>query len=201
MFSYNSSVTASEGKREQLARTQTERKKLVSDLKKRHSASGQQLGQLDEQKLQLEAILSQLASRAEPAQPIAKAKGRLSWPVSGRVLYKYNERRPETRMRWQGILIAAEPGTRVNAVHDGTVIFSDWLRGYGQLAIVDHGDNYLTLYAHNQWLLKKEGERVLAGEALALSGQSGGQEKPGVYFEVRHNGTPQNPQNWLGSGT
>ncbi|MGI9275064.1 MAG: murein hydrolase activator EnvC family protein [Endozoicomonas sp.] len=188
-------------KRTQLARTQAERKKLISDLNKRYSASGKQLGQLDEQKLQLETILSQLASRAEPEQPIAKAKGKLPWPVSGRVLYKYNERRPGTRMRWQGTLIAAEPGTRVNAVHDGTVIFSDWLRGYGQLSIVDHGDNYLTLYAHNQWLLKKEGESVLAGEALALSGQSGGQEKPGVYFEVRHNGTPQNPHDWLGSGT
>ncbi|WP_257291393.1 peptidoglycan DD-metalloendopeptidase family protein, partial [Endozoicomonas sp. ONNA1] len=95
------------------------------------------------------------------------------------------------------VLISVKAGTKVNAIHDGTVIFSNWLRGYGQLIIVDHGNNYLSLYAHNQWLLKKEGDSVLAGEELALSGQSGGQNEPGVYLEIRHNGKPQNPVPWL----
>ena len=94
-------------------------------------------------------------------------------------------------------MIAAQPGTQVKAVHDGTVVFSDWLGDFGQLIIIDHGNNYLSLYGHNQWLMKQEGETILAGEPVALSGQSGGQSRPGVYFEIRRNGKNQNPRRWL----
>lgn len=186
-------------KREQqkLQNARSNRKQLISRINRRYSESDRQLDKLDDQRQELETILAQIASRARAAKPFISVKGKVPWPVEGKVLFSYNERRPETRMRWKGIFIATDTGTKVAAVHDGTVIFSDWLGGYGQLAIVDHGDNYLTLYAHNQWLLKKEGERILAGEALALSGQTGGQSDSGVYFEVRHNGVPQNPMPWL----
>ena len=120
-----------------------------------------------------------------------------TWPVSGKVLFSFNDQNPETRLRWQGMFIAADAGTTVNAVHDGRVIFANWLSGYGLLAILDHGDQYLTLYAHNNAILKQEGDTVLAGEPLAVSGESGAQQTDGVYFEVRHQGKPQNPAVWL----
>ena len=101
-------------------------------------------------------------------------------------------------MRWYGVLISALIGQKATAVHDGQVIFADWLRGYGQLIIIDHGDDYLTLYAHNQSLLKQEGSFVVAGEQLALIGQTGGQSTPALYFEVRFKGRPQDPLIWLG---
>ncbi|AMO55000.1 hypothetical protein GZ77_00120 [Endozoicomonas montiporae] len=182
--------------RDDLNKVQEQRKRLVSQLRERQSRSNRQLRSLDQQRDQLETILSQLAARAA-LQPITSNQGGLQWPVRGEVIYGYQEKRPETGMSWEGVLIAVDSGTRVNAVHDGTVIFSNWLRGFGQLIILDHGDEYLTLYAHNQWLLKAEGETVLAGEPLALTGQSGGLEQPGLYFEIRHQGKPQNPSRWL----
>ncbi|WP_062270565.1 murein hydrolase activator EnvC family protein [Endozoicomonas arenosclerae] len=186
-------------KKEQLLESRSDRKKLISRINRQFQSNDRELDALNQQKKQLEEVLAQLASRKPANTNIQKAKGRLPWPVDGQILYGFNQQRPDTRIRWQGILISVATGTKVTAIHDGTVIFSDWLRGYGQLIIVDHGNNYLSLYAHNQWLLKKEGEAILAGEALALSGQSGGQTEPGVYLEIRHNGKPQNPVPWLTS--
>ncbi|WP_051785823.1 murein hydrolase activator EnvC family protein [Endozoicomonas numazuensis] len=184
-------------KQEQLIKSRSDRQQLISRINRQFQSNDRELDSLNQQKKQLEEVLAQLAARKPTNTQIQQSKGRLPWPVNGRVLYGFNQQRADTRIRWQGILISAATGTQVAAIHDGTVIFSDWLRGYGQLIIVDHGNNYLSLYAHNQWLLKKEGETVLAGEALALSGQSGGQTEPGVYLEIRHNGKPQNPVPWL----
>ena len=180
-----------------LIKVQEDREKLVAQINEQYANSNRRRQNLDRQKDQLEAILADLAARAVINRPITKNKGKLAWPVQGQIIYNYRQKRPETGMSWEGVLIGVDTGTRVNAVHDGTVIFSNWLRGFGQLIILDHGDDYLTLYAHNQWLLKDEGETVLAGEPLALSGQSGGLEQPAVYFEIRHNGKPQNPTQWL----
>ena len=180
-----------------LNKVQEQRKRLVTQIRKRQSSSNRRLRSLDQQRDQMETILSQLAAKAALQRPITNNQGVLQWPVQGEVIYDYQQKRPETGMSWEGVLIGVDSGTRVNAVHDGTVIFSNWLRGFGQLIILDHGDEYLTLYAHNQWLLKAEGETVLAGEPLALTGQSGGLEQPGLYFEIRHKGKPQNPSRWL----
>lgn len=98
---------------------------------------------------------------------------------------------------WTGWLIAADEGTAVNAVHPGRVVFSDYLRGHGLVLIIDHGDDYLSLYAHNQVLLKEPGDWVKQGERIALVGKSGGLEDSALYFEIRHNGRPQDPRNWL----
>ena len=182
---------------EDLVKVQERRKRLISQIRQRQGSSNRRLRDLDRQRDQLEAILSQLAAKTAISRPITGNQGDLQWPVSGKIIYGYQQKRPETGMSWEGVLIGVDTGSRVNAVHDGTVIFSNWLRGFGQLIILDHGDEYLTLYAHNQWLLKAEGERVLAGEPLALSGQSGGLEQPGLYFEIRHKGKPQNPSRWL----
>jgi septal ring factor EnvC (AmiA/AmiB activator) len=101
------------------------------------------------------------------------------------------------QLRRHGIVIAAETGSPIRAIHPGRVIFSDWLRGSGNLLIVDHGNAYISLYSHNQQLLKQSGDWVNRGEALALSGEDGGTGEPGLYFEIRRNSETLNPADWL----
>jgi len=124
-------------------------------------------------------------------------KGRLPWPVSGRVLERYGTTRPGTNLRRQGILIGADFGTPVVAIHRGRVAFADWLRGYGLMLIIDHGDGYMSLYGHNQALYKEPGDWVEDGELVARVGDSGGKSKPALYFEIRAGGTPLDPRRWL----
>ena len=97
----------------------------------------------------------------------------------------------------EGVLIAAAPGTTVRAVADGRVVFSDWMNGYGLILIIDHGNGYMSLYAHNDALLRDAGDNVKRGDALASVGNSGGQGRPALYFELRRNGQPVNPDAWL----
>ena len=122
--------------------------------------------------------------------------GGLSWPVTGNLLAAFGGRLPDGR-RSDGVLIAAPAGTAVKAVADGTVVFADWMTGYGNILIVDHGNGYMSLYAHNDGLLHGAGDRVRRGEAVATVGSSGGQESPALYFELRRNGAPVNPSGWL----
>ena len=186
-------------KKQTLVKQQDERKKLLKDLANRYRKGGRELKVLEKERNKLDKILAAIISRQlTSSQSFETRKGKLLWPVKGEVVFKFNDKNPETRMRRQGIFIATTSGSTVNAVHDGRIIFADWFNNYGLLAIVDHGDNFLTLYAHNDSILKQEGDTILAGEPLALSGQSGGQLTEGVYFEVRQNGKPQNPATWLG---
>jgi septal ring factor EnvC (AmiA/AmiB activator) len=99
-------------------------------------------------------------------------------------------------MRWQGITIPAEEGTTVKAIHHGRVVYADWLRGSGLLLIIDHGEGYMSLYAHNESLLREVGEWVSVGAPISTVGNSGGEEKSALYFEVRHAGKPVNPSKW-----
>ena len=96
-----------------------------------------------------------------------------------------------------GVLIGAANGSPVSAVADGTIVFSEWLTGYGLILIIDHGNGYMSLYAHNDGLLRDAGDAVKRGEAVASVGTSGGQERPALYFELRRNGSPVNPAGWL----
>lgn len=185
-------------KKQSLVKQQSERKQRLSELASRYRTGGKALKQLEQEREKLDKVLASIISRQlGNSESFNSRKGKLLWPVKGRVLFKFNDQNPETRMRWQGMFIATTSGTTVNAVHDGRVIFADWLSSYGLLTIVDHGDNFLTLYAHNDAILRQEGDTVLAGEPLALSGQSGGQQTEGVYFELRLKGKPQDPSLWL----
>jgi len=185
-------------KKQTLVKQQAKQKQLLAELGQRYRQGGRELNQLEQERERLDKILATIISRQRAsAVPFGSSQGKLVWPVSGKVLFNFNDQNRETRLRWQGMFIAAEAGTTVNAVHNGRVIFADWLSGYGLLAIVDHGDQFLTLYAHNSAILKQEGDTVLAGEPLAISGGSGTQQTEGVYFEVRHRGKPQNPAVWL----
>jgi murein hydrolase activator len=122
--------------------------------------------------------------------------GGLGWPLSGTLLAGYGSRMPDGRSS-SGVLIGAAAGTTVKAVADGTVVFSEWMTGYGLILIVDHGNGYMSLYAHNDALLKDAGDAVKRGDAVASVGNSGGQGKPGLYFELRRNGRPVDPGTWL----
>ena len=134
--------------------------------------------------------------RSTVASAPAMRVGGLSWPVSGSLLAAFGGRLPDGR-RSDGVLIAAAAGTAVKAVADGTVVFADWMTGYGNILIIDHGNGYMSLYAHNDSLLRAAGDAVRRGDALAAVGSSGGQERPALYFELRRNGTPVNPSAWL----
>lgn len=117
-------------------------------------------------------------------------------PIAGRVTNRFGSARSSGKLRWNGVFIEAEPGTPVTAVHYGRVVFSDWLRGFGLLLIVDHGDGYMSLYGHNEVLYRETGDWVTAGETIATVGDTGGQNRSGLYFEIRHAGKPTDPQHW-----
>ena len=125
------------------------------------------------------------------------ARGKLPWPVNGRLLARFGDARgSDARAKWDGVMISASPGTQVRAVHGGRVVFADWLRGAGLLVILDHGNGYLSLYGHNQSLLKSAGDIVKAGEAISTVGDSGGQDSAGLYFAIRQQGRPTDPAQW-----
>ena len=124
-------------------------------------------------------------------------KGQLPWPIKGRLTNKFGSARAEsTESIWDGVLIDASEGTEIRAVTSGKVVFSDWLRGYGLLIIIDHGKGYMTLYAFNQSLYRQVGEWVDVGEVIASVGQSGGRSHSGLYFGIRNKGKPVDPLEW-----
>ncbi len=134
--------------------------------------------------------------RPDVAHAPALKVGGLGWPLSGNLLARYGGRMPDGRTS-SGVLIGAPAGSTVTAVADGTVVFSEWMTGYGLILIVDHGNGYMSLYAHNESLLRDTGDRVKRGDAVAKVGTSGGQGTPALYFELRRNGQPVDPGSWL----
>ncbi|MDX1370603.1 murein hydrolase activator EnvC [Pseudomonas sp.] len=139
----------------------------------------------------------QVSSGSTYGGPFAQARGKLPWPVDGRLVARYGTPRgADARTKWDGVLIGASAGSQVRAVHGGRVVFADWLRGAGLLVILDHGNGYLSLYGHNQSLLKDAGDVVNAGEPIATVGTSGGQDTPALYFAIRQQGRPSDPAQW-----
>ncbi|MFM4650815.1 peptidoglycan DD-metalloendopeptidase family protein [Aeromonas bivalvium] len=122
--------------------------------------------------------------------------GNLRWPVQGPILIAYGSQRT-AQLKWKGTLIGASEGTQVKAVAPGQVVYADWLDGFGMLLVIDHGKGYMSLYGHNQSLLRQTGQKVEQGEPVALVGDSGGQDRPGLYFEIRYQGEAINPTRWL----
>ncbi|VVP37423.1 Murein hydrolase activator EnvC [Pseudomonas fluorescens] len=127
----------------------------------------------------------------------ASTRGKLPWPVDGRLVARFGESRgDDARTKWDGVMIGASAGSTVHAVHGGRVVFADWLRGAGLLVILDHGNGFLSLYGHNQTLLKSAGDVVKAGESISTVGSSGGQDTPALYFAIRQQGHPSDPAQW-----
>jgi septal ring factor EnvC (AmiA/AmiB activator) len=133
-------------------------------------------------------------------QPFATLKGHLPWPTAGRVTRRFGAARNAGQLKWHGVMINSSEGEQVKAIYHGRVAFADWLRGYGLLLIIDHGNGYMSLYGDNQSLYKDVGDWVEAGETIATVGNSGGHVASGLYFEIRHNGTPENPLTWCKKG-
>jgi septal ring factor EnvC (AmiA/AmiB activator) len=131
------------------------------------------------------------------AEPFAKTRGRLEWPTDGRIMQRFGQPRADGRLQWDGVLLAAVAGADVRAVHHGRVVYADWLQGMGLLVIIEHGNGYLSLYGHNQDVITEIGEWVTPDTVIAHVGDSGGQAVPGLYFEIRKNGKPVDPDNWI----
>ena len=127
----------------------------------------------------------------------AALRGRLHLPVRGNIADRFGSQRGDRATTWKGIFIRASEGSDVHAVADGTVVYADWLRGFGNLMIIDHGDDFLSVYGNNQSLLREAGAEVKAGAAIATVGASGGSEESGLYFELRHQGQPFDPLHWI----
>lgn len=134
--------------------------------------------------------------RYVPNKPFSTLRGKLSWPVRGRLTQQFGSSR-NSKQRWKGVIISAAAGSRVHAIARGKVEFSGRLRGYGYLVIIRHDKNYRSLYAYNRSVYKKEGQIVKAGEVIAAVGSSGSQSNSGLYFEIRKGTAPQNPNRWI----
>lgn len=160
---------------------------------------------LSELVIKLRRALADIPADSPPgpgdAAPFASHKGKLSWPARGKITARYGSNRTVGSLTWRGVMIGAEEGGEVKAIYRGRVAFADWLRGFGLLIIVDHGDGYMSLYGHNQNLAKGVGDWVERGEVIATVGNSGGQDSSGLYFEIRHNGVPDNPLQWCRADT
>ena len=185
-----------------LTSVQKEKQMTLKALISQISTTGSELSKLEQDRGRLEQLLDKLeeslANLDAPrsAQPFAGMQGKLLLPVEGRISHRFGNQRNQGKLRWHGIFINAAEGESVYAVHYGRVVFSDWLRGFGLLMIISHGEGYMSLYGHNQALFRETGDWVSAGEVIAAVGDSGGQDKTGLYFEIRIDGKPNNPQNW-----
>ncbi len=121
----------------------------------------------------------------------------MGWPLDGSIVQKFGSRHTLGDLTWEGVTISGNAGADIKAVHHGRVVFADWFSTSGLLLIIDHGDGYMSLYAHNQDLFKTVGEWVAAGEVIAAVGNTGGNRDYGLYFEIRHNGKAENPTLWF----
>jgi septal ring factor EnvC (AmiA/AmiB activator) len=164
----------------------------LKDQQSRLAALGRDEKSLLELLEKLRDVFADIPKQIAGAEPFAQQQGRLIWPLRGSA-----SDGGAVAGDSHGVLIAAAEGGEVHAVSHGRVVFADWLRGYGLLVIVDHGDRYLSLYGCNETLLKDVGDWVNAGEVIATSGASGGRKTPGLYFELRHDGKPMDARAWL----
>lgn len=187
---------------DRLLKLKDKRKALVEQLSKEIETNSEQLTELEVNAAELQELIESVQvaiDKMDVGQPLtglSGLKGKISPPARGRVSLRYGSSIAQG-LSSNGVVIAANEGSSVNAIHFGRVVYADWLRGFGLLLILDHGEGYMTLYGYNQALYKEVGDWVEAGESIATVGQSGGQKQPGLYFEMRHQGKTFNPQHWF----
>ena len=194
-------LTQLKAEKSQLETEQQQRQKTVRQINSQIKSDNLYLTELKANEKRLiqeiaKAKAAAEAARRAPMDGLAAHKGKLPWPVKGTVLHHYGTPQ-QGELRWKGMVIGKPVGSQVKAVHSGKIVFADWLRGYGLMLAIDHGQGDMSFYGYNQALLKKVGDTVQANEAIALVGDSGGQENPGLYFEIRRKGNPINPKGWL----
>jgi len=173
---------------EKLARLAAENAKAAKIVKpKPHASDTAKPGQ----------VVKEVVDASLAGLNFSRLKGRLALPVAGEILNKFGQNREGGGPAWKGLFIRARQGHEVRSVGSGKVAFADWLRGFGNLLIIDHGTGYLSLYSNNESLYKQPGDSVRAGDVVATVGSTGGQDEPGLYFELRHQGNPFDPMSWV----
>jgi septal ring factor EnvC (AmiA/AmiB activator) len=190
-------------RRNELLAEQRQRQQLVQQLSKEIAGRDDELQKLQADQKRLEQLLTAVTEaivRLPPprdARPFQQMRGSLPWPVQGRVLSAFGSSQHNNRLINRGMVIQAAEGSEIRAIHGGRVVFADWLRGFGFMIIIDHGDGFMSLYGHNQILRKQTGDWVNGGEAIATAGATGGQQQNGLYFEIRKAGQPLDPVSWI----
>ena len=186
-------------RRDALAARQADYRQMVARLDRRLADRQDRVADLEAREARLEELLGQLDDPERPGETrdLAPRRGDLPWPARGPLRAAFGSER-RSGLTWKGIFIARGAGTPVSAIAPGRVVFAEWMRGYGQLLIVDHGHGFMSLYGHNRALLAGLGDWVEAGETLARVGESGPYEESGLYFELRREGRPRDPIAWLG---
>ena len=181
---------------------QEKRQALLSTLQDRMANEEKEIEQLAAQEKDLARLIDELTSilsdypiRSE--NPFSEHKGKLTWPVAGTLVHDFGQPRINDQLKWNGVVLAAPRGREVRAVYHGRVVFSDWLSGLGLLVIVEHGEGYMTLYGYNETTLKNTGDWVAPGDVIATVGDSGGQSRAALYFELRQGTRPLNPRHWV----
>ncbi len=186
--------------KQSLTRDQAKRKKIIAQLDAQLKKQGAHLKSLNEDEKQLKQLIASIndifKNATPPQKPFKQLKGKLPWPMEGQLRAMFGHLKPLSNLKWQGNVIYAKEGQLVRAISSGIVAYADWLKGFGNLIIINHGDGYLSLYSHNQSLYKAAGEPVMKGEIISSAGNSGGFKKSGIYFEIRKKGKPQNPAIW-----
>lgn len=197
--------------KQELEKEKAQRKTVLQRVSADIGRQRKEISMLKRDELRLKQLVERIGSR-RPAPgvrneklpdasfdstPFRKLKGKLSLPVKGVLTNRFGAPRLNGGIQWKGIFIRAETGQEVKAIAAGRVVFADWLRGFGNIIILDHGDGYMSLYADNETLLRKVGERVHGGEDIAEVGNSGGNSESGLYFELRDQGVPLDPMKWV----
>ncbi len=186
----------------ELNKGQERRQELLVALKSKMQQEGNEIEHLAAEEKDLARLIAELTSilsdypiRSE--EPFSALKGQLTWPIAGRLLHDFGQPRAGGHLKWNGVVLAAPRGREVRAVYHGRVVFADWLAGMGLLVIVDHGEGFMTLYGYNETTLKSAGEWVAPGDVIATIGNSGGQQRASLYFEIRQGTRPINPRTWI----
>jgi septal ring factor EnvC (AmiA/AmiB activator) len=200
---------------ENLKKRQHEKQQVLKKFSRQLSQQRREVGRLQRDENQLAQLVKKLAkvlarpqSNSKPgkdnlpdnrfdSRPFIRLMGKLPLPVKGSIRSRFGTPKPDSTVLWKGLFIQANTGQPVKAVATGSVIFADWLRGFGNLLIVDHGMGYMSLYGNNETLYKKVGDPLEGGEVIATVGNSGGNEDSGLYFELRHESKPFDPIKWL----
>lgn|SRR5690554_1892048 len=189
-----------ERQRSRLQGQQNEQEQRVAALQAAQSSTSSELQAMLQSEQEVTELLSALADVLRSSDinlaGLANLRGKLPWPLTGNLRHRFGEQR-SSQVNWRGIVISGAAEVPVRSIADGRVLFADWLRGFGLVMVLDHGEGFMSLYGYNQALMFDVGEAVRQGQIISLVGQSGGQSEPGLYFEIRHRGDPVNPSTYL----
>jgi len=191
---------ASRADREKVLSERRERRRVLDRLAAELGKSRKEIKVLRADETRLARLVEELERVLQPQarkEAFSKLRGRLSLPVRGELIGRFGAPRGAAGTEAKGVFIRAPEGQPVRAIAGGQVVYAQWMRGFGNLLIVDHGEAYLSIYANNESLLKQVGEAVALGEAIATTGASGGNEETGLYFEMRHLGRAFDPLRWV----